>query len=112
MVIIMNTEKESNKKVGMLSLVASGMFCNSEGKISVVKCLVVAVVIAAVAIIPHILISLVAMVVGGIILYWIASGLARHPAVEDMMTNFSNKVTKVQEKAATKEQVNANTTTA
>lgn len=102
----MNTnEVQAPKNPGVISMIASGMFCNSEGKISVVKCLVVAVVIAAIAMVPHILISLMAMVVGGIVLYWIAAGLSRHPAVAELLA--SAKQAKVNG-----ENNNANTATA
>lgn len=85
-----NVEK-TDKKVGMLSLVANSMFCNAEGKISVVRCLVVAAVILAVAVMPMILIELAAFAVVGVIAYWFGSALMRHPKMKEMVTSLTTE---------------------
>lgn len=85
-----NVEK-TNKKVGMLSLVASSMFCNAEGKISVVKCLVVAAVVLAIAVMPMILIELAAFAVVGVIAYWLGSAFMAHPKMQEMITSLTTK---------------------
>lgn len=72
---------------GFLSLLGAGMFCHPDGKISVVKCLIVAVVIAAVAVMPSILGALAAMAVGGVILYWIISAILQSEKVKTLMSN-------------------------
>lgn len=87
-----NVEK-TDKKVGMLSLIANGMFCNAEGKISVVKCLVVAAVVLAIAVMPMILIELAAFAVVGVIAYWIGSAFMAHPKIKEMVTSLTDRET-------------------
>lgn len=87
----MKNVKTTDKKVGMLSLIAGSMFCNAEGKISVVKCLVVSAVVLAIAVMPMILIQLAAFAVVGIIVYWLGSAFMAHPKMQEMITSLTTK---------------------